>query len=257
MRKFLNLRALRDKLKLLKLFLSRPGDALWFLRSYKVWQGIAPVEWKASWSDVKPMLKDRTAAAGSARGHYFLQDIWAAQRVYARRPPEHVDVGSRVDGFIAHLTAFCPQIKYVDIRPLETGVNNLIGVEGSVCELPFKDKSVPSLSCLHVIEHIGLGRYGDTMDPHGWVLGLSELQRVLSPGGQLLLGTPCGRPRVVFNAHRVFDPAQIVDAMPELVLEEFAYIRDGRATAWIDGADFVDVAGLSYACGLFRFSRSQ
>lgn len=250
-------RALRNRLKLLSKFFSRPADVLWFFKTFKQWQGAASDEWKASWSDIKPMLKDRSDAAGSARGHYFLQDIWAAQRVFAFQPAEHVDVGSRVDGFVAHVASFCPKVSYVDIRPIQTGVHNLIGVEGSVCGLPFEDASIRSLSCLHVIEHVGLGRYGDPMDPDGWLSGLSELQRVLAPGGQLLVGTPCGRPRVVFHAHRVFNPAQIIAALPELELQEFAYIRDGNSTEWVDAADIEDLAELDYACGLFRFSRAE
>ncbi|CAI8271842.1 MAG: Uncharacterised protein [Gammaproteobacteria bacterium] len=252
-----NLRGFCNRLKLFGKFFSRPGDVIWFLRSLKKWQRSASEEWRASWSEVKPMLKDRSDTAGSARGHYFLQDIWAAQRVMAFRPDEHVDVGSRVDGFVAHTVSFCPKVTYVDIRPIATGVANLFGVEGTVCDLPYKDGSVRSLSCLHVIEHIGLGRYGDPMDPDGWLKGLSELQRALAPGGQLLLGTPCGRSRVVFHAHRVFDPVQIIDAMPDLGLEEFAYIRDGNATEWVDAAKPEDVNGLDYACGLFRFSKPE
>jgi SAM-dependent methyltransferase len=200
------------------------------------------------------MLDDRHDSAGTARGHYFLQDLWAAQRVYRFDAAEHVDVGSRVDGFVAHVASFRP-VKYVDIRPMTTGVPGLTGLRGSVCELPFADRSVRSLSCLHVIEHIGLGRYGDPVDPDGWLKGLAELQRVLAPGGQLLIGTPCGRSRVVFHAHRVFDPAQIAGALPELRLEEFSLIRDGVATAWEENVPITAAKELDYGCGLFVFRR--
>lgn len=235
-------------------FAVRPADVLWFTRTFREWQRRAPAEWRARWEEIKPCLKDRADSAGSAKGHYFLQDLWAAQQVFRFHPAEHVDVGSRVDGFVAHVAAFCP-VKYVDIRPLQTGAPRLTGIPGSVCDLPFATHSVPSLSCLHVIEHIGLGRYGDPLDPDGWRKGLSELQRVLAPGGQLLLGTPCGRPRVVFHAHRVFAPEQIVGAFPELRLEEFSLIRDGGAIGWKENASWDDARNLDYGCGLFRWVR--
>lgn len=246
--------ALRHVLKLAGRFPTRPADVLWFWKTYREWQRTAPAEWRARLEELKPMLADRHDAAGSAKGHYFLQDLWGAQRVCRFQPAEHVDVGSRVDGFVAHVASFCP-VKYVDIRPLTTGVPGLTGLQGSVCELPFVAKSVRSLSCLHVIEHIGLGRYGDPLDPNGWLTGLAELQRVLAPGGQLLMGTPCGRSRVVFHAHRVFDPAQIVAALPELKLQEFSLIRDGAATAWQENVPLNAAQGLDYGCGLFVFTR--
>ncbi len=248
------LRPLRNAFKLAGRLLVRPRDVSWFLSSYRQWQQSASADWRANFGDLKPCLDDRYDAAGSAKGHYFLQDIWAAQRVFKHAAAGHVDVGSRVDGFVAHVASFCP-VKYVDIRAIETAVPNLVGVQGSVCALPFVDRSLESLSCLHVIEHIGLGRYGDPMDPDGWLKGLGELQRVLKPGGQLLLGTPCGRSRVVFHAHRVFSPKQIIAAMPELKLEEFSLINDGLSTAWREQVPLESADTLEFGCGLFRFTR--
>lgn len=249
-------RPIRNFFKVAANFFLRPCDTLWFLGSYWRWQKISPDGWKASFGDIRTFLKDRHDSAGSAKGHYFLQDIWAARKVREYSPENHVDVGSRVDGFVSHVVCFCP-VTYVDIRKLETGVPGLTGITGSVCELPFPSKSVSSLSCLHVIEHIGLGRYGDPLDPDGWKKGLAELQRVLKPGGRLLVGTPCGRSRVVFHAHRVFSPRMIVEEMPELKLVEFAVIMDGAATSWIDSAELGAHENLDYGCGLFVFQRDE
>lgn len=196
---------------------------------------------------------DQFDSAGVATGQYFHQDLWAARILYARQVKKHVDVGSRIDGFIAHILPFC-QVTYVDIRVLDTMVEGLEFRPGSILRLPFKDNSLPSVSCLHVIEHIGLGRYGDPVDPDAYVQAARELVRVLQPGGILLLGTPVGRERLCFDAHRIFDPHTVVRAFHPLVLEEFRLIDD-YGNLCPPGVTFADAQKIRYGCGLFLFHK--
>jgi SAM-dependent methyltransferase len=163
----------------------------------------------------------------------------------------HVDVGSSVVA-TGVMSAFVPTL-FVDFRPLLAHLPDLNSVAADITRLPFADGSVQSLSSLHVIEHIGLGRYGDRIDPDGWRSGLSELARVLAPGGRLYLSTPVGRDRVCFNAHRVFSPTAIVGALPGLKLERFAMVDDdGRRK---DNVALTGADAMSYGCGMFRFSK--
>ncbi|MFL5580746.1 MAG: DUF268 domain-containing protein [Gemmatimonadaceae bacterium] len=195
---------------------------------------------------------DRFAAAGAVRTHYFHQDLWAARQLRARGVTRHVDVGSRLDGFVAHVLPFC-EVEYVDIRPLDVPVEGLTVRTGSILALPHASDSVESLSCLHVIEHIGLGRYGDPIDPDGHVRAARELSRVLAPGGVLLLGTPVGRERLCFDAHRVFDPSTVLGMFDGLELVEFAFIDDhgnGVSAAGVDAARRCE-----FGCGLFVFRK--
>ena len=127
--------------------------------------------------DIHYASDDRFRDAGSVDRHYFLQDLWAARVLHAMRITEHVDVGSRIDGFVAHVLLFA-RVTYVDIRPLPVGIPGLTYVPGSVLEMPFDDGSIPTISCLHVIEHIGLGRYGDPVCPSGYIKAAWELTRV-------------------------------------------------------------------------------
>jgi SAM-dependent methyltransferase len=197
-----------------------------------------------------PVLGDRHAGAGVASGHYFHQDIWAARLIHARNPPRHVDVGSSIAGFIAHLLCF-REVEYVDIRPLNSNVSGLNFVQGDVTALPYETASVESLSALHVVEHIGLGRYGDVVDPDGWRKGVSELKRVLKPGGTLYFSVPVGHERLEFDAHRVFNPLTIIDAVRPLVLNRFDAVDD--AGHFVPHADPTASNGW-YSCGLFEFS---
>lgn len=214
------------------------------LRRYRALGGSAPR------SELYPQLHDRLPGSPYDK-HYFHQDIWAARHVARFAPERHVDVGSRVDlvGFLTAVT----HVTFVDIRPLEAELEDFESVAGSVLAMPFEDGSVSSLSCLHVAEHIGLGRYGDTLDPDGTVKAAAELARVLAPGGQLLFSGPVGVPRTCFNAHRIHAPQDIVAMFGELELAEFGGIDDAGRFAVPRAIEDLDRA--HYACGLFRFTR--
>jgi len=237
----------------MRLFLQSPSGYRWFRSSLAEWNSRANSTWRAEPKDLFPIISDRHDTSGlGARGHYFLQDLWAAQSVALAKPAKHVDVGSSVVGFVAHVASFCP-VEFIDIRPLSCKVPNLEWKEGSINSLPYKSNSVRSLSCLHVIEHVGLGRYGDPIDPDAWIGGLHELSRVLAVGGQLLVGTPVGRRTVRFNAHRIFDPQDIPKALGELKLAEFSFIESDDALSWKTNAKFEDAWSCDYGCGLYRF----
>lgn len=123
------------------------------------------------------------------------------RRIPARKPARHVDVGSHNE-WAVWMSVQTP-ITFIDIRPLPVKTEGFDSKAGSVLNLPYPDASVDSISCLHVIEHVGLGRYGDPLDPQGTIKACKELARVLAPGGRLYLSTPVGRARVCFNAHRI------------------------------------------------------
>jgi SAM-dependent methyltransferase len=202
---------------------------------------------------IYPVVSDYAAQAGEAGGHYFHQDLWAARKIHARRPARHVDVGSRIDGFVAHLLVFMP-VEVVDIRPLSSSIPNLTFVQEDATTLArFPDNSLDSLSTLHAVEHFGLGRYGDPIDPDGWRRAVAALARVLAPGGRLYFSVPIGRERVVFNAHRVFSPRTVIEAFGSLRLVSFSAVDD--AGDLVPDADPDRFEGAHMACGLFELTK--
>jgi len=202
--------------------------------------------------DLYPCLNDRGAGSQTGKGHYFFQDIWALRCVMNSSVGLHVDVGSRIDGFVGQCSAIC-DIEMVEYRPIGIGIDNIRMIPGDILNLPYADKEVRSLSCLHVIEHIGLGRYGDRMDPLGSEKSAKELARVLSIGGSLYLGVPIGRERVEFNAHRVFYPSSVLSMFSDLVLIDFKAINDDGV--FLQDANINVFDDANYSCGLFHFSR--
>jgi SAM-dependent methyltransferase len=197
-----------------------------------------------------PQVHDRTAAS-LIDAHYFYVNGWAMRRVIATTPQFHIDIASQTI-FANLLAASIPSI-FMDYRPLYSRMSNLQSLGGNLLALPFANGSVKSLSCLHVIEHIGLGRYGDPLDPAGTLHALAELTRVLAPGGNLYIATPVGAPRLCFNAHRLYAPENIRDMVAGLELIEFSGIDDsGR---YMEHITLKTLAESEYACGLYWFRR--
>jgi len=204
-------------------------------------------------SSVRPMLYDRHQQAGAIQSHYFFQDMWAAKKIHAIKPDRHVDVGSLIEGFVAHVLCFMP-VEIIDIRPLRAQVPGLTVLQADATHLSnIPDNSVESLSSLHAIEHFGLGRYGDPIDPDACSHAMAALARVLRPGGRLYFSVPIGRQRVEFNSQRIFGPDKVLDAFSDLKLVSFSVVDDEcRFCEDVNPAAF---GGARYSCGLFEFTK--
>jgi hypothetical protein len=190
-------------------------------------------------------------SAGVARGAYFHQDLWAARKVFERQPVKHVDIGSRIDGFVTHCLTF-REIEVIDIRPLKSAVRGLNFTQMDV----MKCEQIPaeycdSISCLHALEHFGLGRYGDPLDPNGHIYGLCGLKKLLKTPGYLLLSVPIGAERIYFDAHRVFDPKKLMLYMETqgFDLLSFSFVDDDGM--FHEDVDIGAVPALFCGCGLF------
>jgi len=182
-----------------------------------------------------PCVADKFQQNGSLKGHYFYQDLYVARRVFEASPKKHVDIGSRVDGFVAHVAAF-RKIEVIDIRPTKSLVQSISFIEADLMQ-PVNPELIEyceSLSCLHALEHFGLGRYGDEIDYQGYLKGLANLSKILKQGGVLYLSVPIGKPQVQFNAHRVFSVDHIEEVTSNYFKTNcFSYIND-------NGEFFVD-----------------
>jgi hypothetical protein len=211
---------------------------------------------------LNPYLTDRGEQSGVARGHYFHQDLLVAQRIFQRNPRRHIDVGSRFDGFVAHVASFRP-IEFADIRPLSNAVRNVQALQFDLMA-PLRPDRVgicDSLSCLHVLEHLGLGRYGDCIDPQGHRRGFRHLVQMLEPGGLLYFSVPIGRQRIEFNAHRVFGLQRLLQMFQDenLELVAMSYVDDNG-----DLVENVQVSSelnaraeaMNYGCGIFELRKA-
>jgi hypothetical protein len=234
--------------------LRRAADYGRFAREFAAFSALSsragrkvPLRWR-------PCLDDRTQTTSFDR-HYTYHTAWAARVLAELRPARHVDIASSLM-FVVSVSAFLP-IEFYDYRPAPLMLPGITSGSADLTHLPFPDRSIASLSCMHVVEHVGLGRYGDPLDPLGDSVAIRELQRVVAPGGSLLFVVPVGRPRVYFNAHRVYGYEQIAQQFSELRIRQFALIPDREE----DGGLILDaspelVQRQRYACGCFWMERA-
>ncbi len=198
--------------------------------------------------DTYPCLSDKIKTTPFDH-HYLYHPAWAARILAKTKPAEHTDLSSILH-FGTMLSAFIP-VKFYDYRPAVISLPGYSSGFADLKKLPFADHSIESLSCMHTVEHIGLGRYGDELDPDGDLKAMEELKRVIKPGGSILFVTPVGKPRVEFNAHRIYSYEQILGYFSPLTLKEFSLIPDTGGL--IERADPALVKDQLYACGCFWF----
>jgi hypothetical protein len=202
------------------------------------------------WKDCYPCLGENTATT-SFDAHYTYHPAWAARIVSQLQPSVHVDISSSLN-FCAIVSAFVP-VEFYDYRLTELTLDNLECKHGDLMDLPFQNESVESLSCMHVVEHIGLGRYGDPLDPDGDLKAIAELERVLAKGGSLLFVTPVGKPRIQYNAHRIYSYDQVISYFSGLRIQQFALVDDKGQ--FIINANPSYASQLEYGCGCWWFKK--
>ncbi len=222
-------------------------------RQFSTLSAIGSKRFDIRWAERFPCLDDATTTTPFDH-HYFYHTAWAARVLSETKPKRHVDISSAL-WFAGIASAFVP-FEFYDYRPAHVRLDNLTAAAADLTKLHFPDGSIESLSCMHVVEHVGLGRYGDPIAPDADLIAMRELSRVLSPGGQLLFVTPVGRPRIQFNAHRIYSVGMIEESFTELDLVEFSLVQDYPATeGLIRNATRATADNLRYGCGCFLFRK--
>ncbi|HET6459737.1 MAG TPA: DUF268 domain-containing protein [Syntrophales bacterium] len=207
-----------------------------------------------------PWMEDKYEKSGIASGHYFHQDLLVANRIFTNKPVKHVDIGSLIGGFVAHVASF-REIEVFDIRELSVWMQNI-----TFRRLDIMDKDFAlvdycdSVSCLHALEHFGLGRYGDRVDYNGHILGWNNIYKMLSKGGKCYFSVPIGPQRIEFNAHRVFSLEYILKNMvsDRYEVDTFSYVDDKGdlvRDAVLDESSVRDSFSLNYGCGIFELTK--
>jgi SAM-dependent methyltransferase len=207
-----------------------------------------------------PILTDKFAEAGCMSGDYFHQDLFVARKICEANPDKHVDIGSRIDGFVAHVAAF-RKIEIFDIREQASTVKNIAFKQADLMELPKgMENYCDSISSLHAIEHFGLGRYGDPVDYNGHIKAIKNITAILKPHGTFYFSVPIGRQRIEFNAHRVFSVQYLWNLLKDdYDLVSFSYVDVGGD--FHEDVPFSESIGVDFTkdymwgCGIFELRK--
>lgn len=199
---------------------------MWFLKDFLKFRSENNNHSERWQIKILPILFDKADSAGDVTNQYFHQDLYVAQKIYKERPQNHLDIGSRLDGFVAHLATFMT-VDVLDIRPIKSQIKNVNFVQCDLMSNHEVKKKYHSISCLHAIEHFGLGRYGDSVNVDGHIKGLKKISEYLACDGVLYFSVPIGPQQVCFNAHRIFSIKYILNWLDkDFEILNFSYIDD-------------------------------
>lgn len=206
-----------------------------------------------------PILDDKFTEGGTMKGHYFHQDLLVARKIYENKPIKHIDIGSRLDGFVAHVAVF-REIEIFDIRHQKSNVQNIVSKQANLMKMQDEMKGYcDSVSSLHAIEHFGLGRYGDPIDINGHIKAIDNIYEILKRDGKFYFSVPIGRQRIEFNAHRVFSLVYLLQILDKkFKITSFSYVDDKGIL--FENIELTNVAikqnfNLNFGCGIFELTK--
>lgn len=231
----------------------------WYSKDYKLFKEKLGTDSEFLLYKNYPCLNDRDDSAGFVRNPYFPQDLFVAKKIFHNRPIKHVDIGSRIDGFVAHVAVF-REIEVFDIRPMDYFIPNIVFKQADLTdETNIPSNYCDSISCLHALEHFGLGRYGDKIDPDGHIKGFRNITKILKPGGTFYFSIPMGIQRIEFNAHRIFGMPYLMKMIStNYDIVSFAYIDDNcimHTDTELTEESISSSFGCNHGCAIFELKK--
>lgn len=244
-----------------KKFINSSGSIFFYLNDFRKMKKEKGNDKTFLFGPIFPILDERYSESGTMSGHYFHQDLFVAKKIYSENPKRHIDIGSRTDGFVAHVASF-RKIEVLDIREQNSIVDNIVFRRGDLMKLPDElTNCCDSISALHSIEHFGLGRYGDPIDYNGHIKAIGNIHKMLLPNGKFYFSVPIGKQRIEFNAHRVFSLKYLIEKLRDyFCIISFSYIDD-------KGSFFQEVIlapekiennfDCTFGCGIFILQKNK
>jgi len=241
------------------IFVKSISGLFFYFRDFYVLKRQKGLDTNFSFGFIYPILNERFSESGVMSGHYFHQDLYVARKIFNINPMRHLDIGSRTDGFVAHVAVF-RQIEIIDIREQSSKVKNILFRKADLMQLPSDMiNAYDSISSLHAIEHFGLGRYGDPIDYNGYLKAITNITKILKKSGHLYFSVPIGQQRIEFNAHRVFSVKYLLELFKnDFKLNSFSFVNDEGdffENVELNDLEIENNYGCKYGCGIFDLTK--
>jgi hypothetical protein len=111
-------------------------------------------------------------------------------------------IGTLVPWIEAILLNFNNIVTTVEYNVPEVEYNNLNAI--SYWDFQKTSNMYDCIITYSSVEHSGLGRYGDPLDPNGDIKTMQDIHKNLITNGILIWGAPVGHDALVWNAHRIY-----------------------------------------------------
>ncbi len=166
-------------------------------------------------------------AASKSEMHYPETDSWLYEAIekYPFKDKNVLIIGSEepcYEGVAIHYGAMTTMVEY---QRVTSEHDKLITM--TVEEFEASKELYDAAISISSVEHSGLGRYGDALDPDGDIKSMKFLHDKLKPGGICFLAVPMGVDQILWNAHRVYGRLRfpmLIEGWE--VLESFGFIDE-------------------------------
>lgn len=109
--------------------------------------------------------------------------------------------------------------------------------EQRTCANPSATPLFDTVVAISSLDHDGLGRYGDPLNPDGDLESMSKIARMVKPGGYMFVTVPVGSDMIVFNLLRRYGPIRLprlLDAAADFTVVDRLGWEEERLTATPD-----------------------
>ena len=136
--------------------------------------------------------------------YYGETDLWLYQALekYPIRGKDVAIVGSTIPWYESIIIAYGGRPTTIEYNTIVTDDKRFTPI--TVEEFNQNPRKFDVILSISSIEHDGLGRYGDPINPKGDLEFMARAKKLLKEDGAMILAVPFGRDCLCWNAHRIY-----------------------------------------------------